>query len=151
MNKSQYSNADIVLNARRMGLSIAVADLSRGGEPDGAELTAATLLELIGGPRQLPGAADFCASNNVDKIPDFNVYADKIVLGDRVFAGIGHGGALPSGMFHISAAAQDGNDHIIYNPSSSRAPRIAAAKQLVVRFTQVSPLRDYCLPRLLRR
>jgi serralysin len=62
--------------------------------------------------------SDISASNNVDKITDFNVHADKIVLGDRVFAGIGHGGVLPSGMFHIGAAAHDGNDHIIYNPSS---------------------------------
>jgi Ca2+-binding RTX toxin-like protein len=70
------------------------------------------------GHDQLFFRSDISAGNNVDKITDFNVHADKIVLGDRVFPGIGHLGVLPSGMFHIGAAAHDGNDHIIYNPSN---------------------------------
>ena len=56
------------------------------------------------GHDQLFFRSDISAGNNVDKITDFNVHADKIVLGDRVFPGIGHLGVLPSGMFHIGAA-----------------------------------------------
>src|SRR5581483_2105850 len=55
---------------------------------------------------------------NVDRITDFTVRVDKILLGDRIFPGIGHDGVLPGALFHVGAGAQGGDDRIIYNPAN---------------------------------
>jgi len=55
--------------------------------------------------------------NNVDKIQDFKVGQDLIGLDADVFSGI-IGGSLGQGEFRIGTKALDGNDHIIYNPST---------------------------------
>jgi Ca2+-binding RTX toxin-like protein len=54
------------------------------------------------------------AANNVDRILDFNVADDTILLDDAVFGALAPGG-LAAGAFVIGAAAQDANDRIIYN------------------------------------
>jgi Ca2+-binding RTX toxin-like protein len=54
------------------------------------------------------------AAGNVDVITDFNVAADTIILENAIFGSLAAGG-LSAGQFVIAAAAQDGNDYIIYN------------------------------------
>jgi Ca2+-binding RTX toxin-like protein len=62
--------------------------------------------------------SDLAAGGNLDRITDFTVNVDKIVLEETVFLGIGHAGALAAGFFHVGAGAHDANDHIIYNPNN---------------------------------
>jgi Ca2+-binding RTX toxin-like protein len=58
------------------------------------------------------------ALQNVDRITDFTVAIDKIVIDADVFAGVGRAGALAAAHFHVGAAAHDANDRIIYNPNN---------------------------------
>ena len=55
---------------------------------------------------------------NVDQITDFTVNVDKVLLGSGVFQGTGHVGVLDGTRFHVGAAAHDGSDRIIYNPTN---------------------------------
>jgi Ca2+-binding RTX toxin-like protein len=59
-------------------------------------------------------------SGNVDKINDFNVMQDMIMLDSLIFKDLGDEGALPFGAFHKSASgvAGDADDHIIYDTDS---------------------------------
>ena len=61
---------------------------------------------------------DLSPALNVDRITDFAVAVDKIVLEETVFRGIGHQGVLAAGLFHVGAAAHDATDRIIYNPNN---------------------------------
>ena len=54
---------------------------------------------------------------NIDRVTDYNVADDTILLDDAVFAGLGLG-ALPAGAFVTGSAAQDASDRIIYNPAT---------------------------------
>jgi Ca2+-binding RTX toxin-like protein len=75
---------------------------------------------LTGGPGkdQFVFQSRLAPGPDLDRITDFAVNVDKIVLDEDVFHGIGHAGVLSTGLFHVGAAAHDANDHIIYNPSS---------------------------------
>ncbi len=57
---------------------------------------------------------------NIDRITDFNVSEDQILLDLRIFTELGDEGALTFGSFHKSSAgtAQDANDRIIYDTDS---------------------------------
>jgi Ca2+-binding RTX toxin-like protein len=52
--------------------------------------------------------------DNVDRIVDFSVVDDTILLEDAVFTGLAVGG-LPAAAFHIGAAAADASDRILYD------------------------------------
>jgi len=58
-------------------------------------------------------------AGNVDAITDFSVADDTIALDDAVFAGLNLG-ALSANAFVIGAAAQDGDDRIIYNSATGQ-------------------------------
>jgi serralysin len=68
------------------------------------------------GEDQFVFRSDLGPGLNLDRITDFTVHVDKILLDQTVFRGIGHGGVLATGQFHVGAGAHDANDHIIYNP-----------------------------------
>jgi Ca2+-binding RTX toxin-like protein len=55
--------------------------------------------------------------NNVDLLSDFNFTEDMIHLENAVFGSLAPGG-LAASQFVVGAAAQDGNDYIIYNDST---------------------------------
>lgn len=55
---------------------------------------------------------------NFDVISGFSVEDDTIRLENRVYAGLGKAGPLPSDAFHIGAAAHDASDRIIYSKGS---------------------------------
>jgi cysteinyl-tRNA synthetase len=57
------------------------------------------------------------ASTNVDSIVDFTVEHDLIQLKQVAFPGLAEG-ALPGSAFVAGAAAHDGDDRIVYNPST---------------------------------
>ena len=57
------------------------------------------------------------AATNVDLIVDFNVADDTIRLDDAVFGGL-NGGTLAANQFVIGAAAQDGDDRIVYDDAT---------------------------------
>jgi serralysin len=57
------------------------------------------------------------AHTNVDKITDFSHRYDTIWLENAVFKGMGSGALNPT-FFHAGTAANDGDDHIIYNGKS---------------------------------
>jgi Ca2+-binding RTX toxin-like protein len=70
------------------------------------------------GKDQFVFQSDLSPGFNLDRITDFTVHVDKIVLEETVFQGIGHAGVLAAGLFHVGAGARDANDHIIYNPNN---------------------------------
>jgi Ca2+-binding RTX toxin-like protein len=80
--------------------------------------------------------ADF----NVDTLSDFDALWDTIVIDDAIFGGLA-GGGLAEERFVIGAAAQDGDDRIIYNDATgalmydSDGTGAAAA----IRFAQLDP------------
>jgi Ca2+-binding RTX toxin-like protein len=56
------------------------------------------------------------AATNLDTIDDFNVADDTILLADAIFSSLSAAlGNLPAGQFVIATAAQDADDHVIYN------------------------------------
>ena len=59
-------------------------------------------------------------ATNTDKITDFRVNTDKIVLdkGDGHFLAVGSPGVLGAARFHVGPAAADASDRIIYNPNT---------------------------------
>ncbi|HVL21435.1 MAG TPA: calcium-binding protein, partial [Amaricoccus sp.] len=59
-------------------------------------------------------------NGNVDRIIDFNVADDTILLDNLVFEGVGDDGALALGAFHRSASgiAHDADDRIVYDTDS---------------------------------
>jgi Ca2+-binding RTX toxin-like protein len=67
-----------------------------------------------GGQDQFLFNTAFDAANNVDRILDFNVADDTIVLENAVFTTL-VAGNLAAGQFVTGAAAQDANDRVIYN------------------------------------
>jgi Ca2+-binding RTX toxin-like protein len=53
---------------------------------------------------------------NVDRIIDFNIADDTILLDEAIFSSLSAAlGNLPAGQFVIGTAAQDADDHVIYN------------------------------------
>ena len=58
------------------------------------------------------------ATTNVDRITDFSAPADTILLENAIFAVLMTPGTLSAAAFHIGTAAHDGNDRIIYNPTT---------------------------------
>ena len=58
------------------------------------------------------------AGSNVDRIADFNVADDTIVLDQTIFSSNLGLGNISAGEFVIGAAAQDANDRIIYNDAT---------------------------------
>lgn len=59
-------------------------------------------------------------ANNVDKINDFAVADDSIMLAATIFTAAGAVGMLGSAAFHVGAVAADADDRIIYNPLTGR-------------------------------
>jgi Ca2+-binding RTX toxin-like protein len=58
------------------------------------------------------------ATFNVDTIADFNVADDTIRLHEDVFSSLSAASGLLAGQFRIGTAAQDADDHIIYDNAS---------------------------------
>lgn len=59
------------------------------------------------------------ASTNVDKLVDYSVADDTIVLDHSIFAGVATG-ALAASAFHSGTAAHDGDDRIIYDSATGK-------------------------------
>ncbi|MCE6957695.1 M10 family metallopeptidase C-terminal domain-containing protein [Cereibacter sphaeroides] len=82
-------------------------------------------------------------AGNVDRIGDFDVADDLILLAWDVFSEIGEAGALAFGAFHRSAsgAAQDANDRIIYDTDSGMLSYDAdgSGETEAIRFARVNP------------
>jgi Ca2+-binding RTX toxin-like protein len=57
-------------------------------------------------------------SLNVDRITDFNHAYDTIQLDNAFFKALGRAGVLKADFFHAGRAADDANDHIIYNKAN---------------------------------
>ncbi len=57
-------------------------------------------------------------AGNIDRVTDFSVVDDTIVLEDAIFAALGGTGALSSSAFRIGSAAADADDRIIYNSAT---------------------------------
>lgn len=55
-------------------------------------------------------------ANNIDRIYDFAVADDSIMLAASIFTAAGAGGMLGAAAFHVGARAADADDRIIYNP-----------------------------------
>jgi len=55
------------------------------------------------------------ANTNVDKLTDFNPWADRISLESDIFKKIGGRGKLKDDAFWIGPKAHDASDRIIYN------------------------------------
>ena len=58
------------------------------------------------------------ATTNVDRILDFNVADDTILLDQTIFSSSLGLGNISAGEFVIGTAAQDANDRIIYNSNT---------------------------------
>jgi Ca2+-binding RTX toxin-like protein len=58
------------------------------------------------------------ADHSLDRIAGFRHGVDKIELSHSIFTALNPHGALKAGMFHVGAAAQDHDDHVIYNPTN---------------------------------
>jgi Ca2+-binding RTX toxin-like protein len=74
-------------------------------------------LSGLGGQDAFLFDAGLNAATNVDLIVDFNVADDTIRLDDAVFGGL-NGGTLAANQFVIGAAAQDGDDRIVYDDAT---------------------------------
>ncbi|HAP39348.1 MAG TPA: hypothetical protein DCQ94_06260, partial [Nitrospira sp.] len=57
-------------------------------------------------------------ASNIDRITDFSVTEDLIVLDNAVFAGFVSNGAVTADMFETGTAALDAEDRLIYNPTN---------------------------------
>ena len=57
------------------------------------------------------------SSSNMDKIVDFNVYDDGIILSKATFTGVPQG-HLSSSAFWIGSGAHDATDRIVYNSTT---------------------------------
>ena len=83
-------------------------------------------------------------SGNLDRIIDFNVKDDRILIDDDVFSAAGAVGTLAPGAFHVGSSAQDVDDRIIYNSANGRiyydADGSGAGAQVL--FAQVAPALD---------
>lgn len=55
---------------------------------------------------------------NVDRIADFVVGEDRIHLDNGIFAALGAEGALSAGAFGVGAKALDGDDRVLYDPTT---------------------------------
>lgn len=71
-----------------------------------------------GGADQFWFETALSAGKNVDRITDFSVIDDSIMLDDAVFGAIGPAGALAVGAFRIGAGAADADDRVIYDSLS---------------------------------
>ncbi len=60
------------------------------------------------------------ASTNHDNIADFSVADDTIALSKSIFTSLTTLGTLTTANFFIGSSAHDGDDHIIYNPSTGK-------------------------------
>lgn len=59
-------------------------------------------------------------SGNVDRIADYSLTDDRIVLDDDIFAAAGPLGALAAGAFYAGTAAHDSSDRIIYDSATGK-------------------------------
>jgi Ca2+-binding RTX toxin-like protein len=85
------------------------ADTLNGGESNDV---------LTGGVGADSFLFDTALAKNVDKITDFNVAQDTILLDNAVFQALGGTGNLAGANFVVGPAAADGNDFIIYDSAS---------------------------------
>jgi serralysin len=94
-------------------------DALLGGDGDD-RLNGGTGLDiLVGGAGNDSFVFDVAAiSTNADKISDFTVSEDKILLSHDIFADIGPVGALSSSLFALSNAPGASDDRIIYNSNT---------------------------------
>jgi Ca2+-binding RTX toxin-like protein len=60
------------------------------------------------------------ASTNADKITDFSVADDTILLSSTIFAAAGPSGTLSASAFHAGTAAADADDRIIYSQATGQ-------------------------------
>jgi len=58
------------------------------------------------------------ATSNVDRIVDFSVVDDTILLDNAVFTALTTLGTLDDAAFHIGTAAHDADDRIVYDPAT---------------------------------
>jgi Ca2+-binding RTX toxin-like protein len=58
--------------------------------------------------------------SNIDKITDFSVRDDRIVLDDDIFKKVGKVGDLADAAFHIGTKAHDASDRIIYDNKTGK-------------------------------
>jgi Ca2+-binding RTX toxin-like protein len=58
------------------------------------------------------------STSNLDRITDFNVADDTIVLENAIFKAFATTGAIASGAFHIGTKANDTNDRLIYDQAT---------------------------------
>ena len=81
-------------------------------------------------------------NGNVDRITDFDVTDDTILLDNLIFASVGGDGALALGAFHRSAAgvAHDADDRIIYDTDSGALSYDAdgAGQDAAIQFARLS-------------
>ena len=81
-------------------------------------------------------------NGNVDRIIDFNVDDDTILLDNLIFEEVGDDGALALGAFHRSAAgvAHDADDRIIYDTDSGALSYDAdgAGEDAAIQFARLS-------------
>ncbi|MBX3575577.1 MAG: M10 family metallopeptidase [Rhizobiaceae bacterium] len=75
---------------------------------------------LVGGPNKdiFVFNTPLDALNNVDSLPDFRPIDDTIRLENAIFTSLSQRGPLHQAFFKRGAAPSDGNDYIIYNPST---------------------------------
>ncbi|MBZ6078951.1 M10 family metallopeptidase C-terminal domain-containing protein [Microvirga puerhi] len=57
-------------------------------------------------------------AGDVDRLPDFNVKDDTIMLENGLFTALTRTGKLSSSFFKVGSAASDADDHIIYNKAT---------------------------------
>jgi Ca2+-binding RTX toxin-like protein len=57
---------------------------------------------------------------NVDRIADFSVADDTILLDQSIFSAIASTGTLDASAFRAGTAAQDADDRVIYDSASGR-------------------------------
>jgi Ca2+-binding RTX toxin-like protein len=72
----------------------------------------------LGGQDQFLFNTPLNAATNVERITDFSVADDTILLDNGVFSSSLGLGNISAGEFVIGAAAQDANDRIIYNSNT---------------------------------
>jgi Ca2+-binding RTX toxin-like protein len=116
---ANVENLTLTGTAATDGAGNALANVILGSRGDNA-------LDGVGGSDTLTGGAGadsfvFSAAPgaaNIDRITDFSVSADTIVLDDAVFAAAGAPGVLAAAAFCAGAAALDASDRIIHDPAT---------------------------------
>ena len=92
-------------------------DTLKGGDGDDILIGGRNADKLYGGADQ--DAFLFRTLDAVDKVKDFSPFEDTFVLAKSGFTALALG-PLQSGQLRIGAAAADGNDRIIYDPTTGK-------------------------------